>query len=86
MTDFAPLPPPVDPLRERSRKEVDAVLKKKKKMRVVAMGSEGELALKKAKEGMVEEPPEEELGETRIMVGEAKSLSGQVSSETAEQE
>ncbi|XP_028052589.1 golgin subfamily A member 5-like [Camellia sinensis] len=65
LTDFAPLPPPVDPLKERSKQEVEVVLKKTKKKRAATEGSKNALVLKKLKERKTEgdsekEKPEEE--------------------------
>ncbi|XP_028117560.1 uncharacterized protein LOC114315175 [Camellia sinensis] len=63
LTDFAPLPPLVDLLKEKGKQEMEAVLKKTKKKRAAAEGSKDAFVLKKMKEGRVEEAPERETAQ-----------------------
>ncbi|XP_028092948.1 uncharacterized protein LOC114293113 [Camellia sinensis] len=83
LSGFEPRPPPVDPLKEKSKKEVEAVLKKKKRVREREEGP----ALKMMKEVMVEETPKVGLeGAAKEMESEATGLEKQVEGETTSPE
>lgn len=74
LTDFVPLQAPVDPLKKRNKREIESMLKKKKKRKVASERSQGGLVLKKTKEGVVELSPEVEEGETRVALGTEEGL------------
>lgn len=75
----------MDPLKEKSKKEMEAMLKKKKKKKRVEKGEEGP-TLKRMKEGIAEGTLEVELEETRKGAESAMCSGAQVESGSTESE